>query len=396
MKVKLGEVADQIRGVTYKSQYVEETLSNNSIPLLRANNISNNGIINYDDVIYIKKNKIDSVQLIKQNDILVCASSGSVHLVGKAAQIKEDKLLSFGAFCKVIRPKNIHAIYLGYFFQSPYYRKTISSLAQGANINNIRNDDIDNLMINIYDDVATQEIVSILDKITSLISMRKEQLGKLDVLVKSKFIEMFGDPYINSKGFVKAPMGNYITVLTDFSANGSYKKLDSNVKMTDTPEYAWMVRTIDLESGNMDSIKYIDKKAYELLSKSKIFGGEIIMNKIGSAGKVYLMPEISFPASLGRNAFLFRYDERINVKYLYHLLISKYGTSEIQRYVQGAVTKTITKDSVRAIEIIVPDIDLQNQFAEFVEHVEKNKEKIKSSLNQLEILYSALMQEYFG
>ena len=207
MKVKLGEVADQIRGVTYKSQDVEETLTNNSIPLLRANNISNNGIINYDDVIYIKKNKIDSVQLIKQNDILVCASSGSVHLVGKAAQIKEDKLLSFGAFCKVIRPKNIHAIYLGYFFQSPYYRKTISSLAQGANINNIRNDDIDNLMINIYDDVATQEIVSILDKVTSLISMRKEQLEKLDILVKSKFIEMFGDPVLNPKGWEKKKLG---------------------------------------------------------------------------------------------------------------------------------------------------------------------------------------------
>ena len=164
-----------------------------------------------------------------------------------------------------------------------------------------------------------------------------------------------------------------MTVLTDFSSNGSYKTLDSGVTMYDEPNYAWMVRTTDLESGDMTSIKYIDESAYELLAKSKIFGSEIIMNKIGSAGKIYLMPQIDMPASLGRNAFMFRYDERINVKFLFHLLTSDYGQREIQQYVRGAVTKTITKNDARSVLIIVPPIELQNEFEAFVEQIDKSK-----------------------
>ena len=218
-----------------------------------------------------------------------------------------------------------------------------------------------------------KHIVDELNRIIKLKEQHQQELQFLDDLIKARFVEMFGDPEINEKDFVKAPMGDYITLLTDFSSNGSYKTLDSGVIMYDEPNYAWMVRTTDLESGDMTSIKYIDESAYELLSKSKIYGGEIIMNKIGSAGKIYLMPQINIPASLGRNAFMFRYDERINVKFLYHLLTSEYGQREIQQYVRGAVTKTITKNDVRTVQIIVPPIELQNQFADFVKQVDKSK-----------------------
>ena len=207
---------------------------------------------------------------------------------------------------------------------------------------------------------------------------------------------MFGDPKINDKGFVKANMGDYMTVLTDFSSNGSYKTLDSGVTMYDEPNYAWMVRTTDLETGDMSSIKYIDEEAYELLSKSKVYGGEIIMNKIGSAGKVYLMPKINMPASLGRNAFMFRYDDRINVRFLFELLTSPYGKAEIQQYVRGAVTKTITKDDARSIVIIVPPKRLQDIFADFVTQTDKSKLAVQKELEKLEILKKSLMQQYFG
>lgn len=221
-----------------------------------------------------------------------------------------------------------------------------------------------------------EEQVHIVDELNRLVNIkeqRQQELILLDTLTKARFVEMFGDPVNNEKGFVKAPMGDYMTLLTDFSSNGSYKTLDSGVTMYDEPNYAWMVRTTDLESGDMTSIKYIDENAYELLAKSKIYGGEIIMNKIGSAGKIYLMPQIDMPASLGRNAFMFRYDDRINVKFLYHLLTSEYGQREIQQYVRGAVTKTITKNDARAVLIMVPPIELQNEFEAFVKQVDKSK-----------------------
>ena len=227
-------------------------------------------------------------------------------------------------------------------------------------------------------------IVKQLDLISDTIVNYTNQIENLDNLVKARFIEMFGDPQINEKGFTKAPMGEYLSLLTDFSSNGSYKALDSGVVMYDEPNYAWMVRTTDLESGDKSSIKYIDEKAYELLSKSKIFGGEIIMNKIGSAGKIYIIPKLTMPASLGRNAFMFRYDERINNIFIYYLLTSDYGQREIQQYVRGAVTKTITKDDARAVLIIVPPLELQQQFADFVHQVDKSRFDIKKSIIELE------------
>lgn len=249
----------------------------------------------------------------------------------------------------------------------------------------------------IYPDLAKQAfVVSVLDKVSDIINTRRRELQALDNLIKDRFVEMFGDPKTNDKGFIKSPMGEYMTLLTDFSSNGSYKTLDSGVTMFDEPNYAWIVRTTDLESGDMSSRKYIDENAYELLSKSKIFGGEIIMNKIGSAGKVYLMPEIDMPASLGRNAFMFRYDDRINVRFLFEQLVSEYGQSEIQQYVRGAVTKTITKDDARAVKIIVPEKELQDEYVKFVTQVDKSKVAVQEALDKAQLLFDSLMQRYFG
>ena len=208
---------------------------------------------------------------------------------------------------------------------------------------------------------------------------------------------MFGDLVTNPMGWEKCQMGNVLSLLTDFSSNGCYEYLDSNVTMYDMPNYALMVRTTDLEKQDFTSdVKYINEKAYEILGKSKLFGGEIIMNKIGSAGKVYLMPALDRPASLGRNAFLFRYLDNINPIFIYFLLISEYGESEIQKHVRGAVTKTITKDAVRSIPIITPPLHLQNCFADFVQAADKSKFEIQKALETLELQFNALMQKYFG
>ena len=274
--------------------------------------------------------------------------------------------------------------YIFYLFKYRDWDKGSNKAVMGKTLNKATLSEIE---IELCSLEKQKEIVKVLDKITGSLAGRKSELLLLDDLIKARFVELFGDPANNEKGFIKAPMGDYMTLLTDFSSNGSYKTLDSGVTMYDEPNYAWMVRTTDLESGDMTSIKYIDESAYALLSKSKIYGGEIIMNKIGSAGKIYLMPQINMPASLGRNAFMFRYDERINVKFLYHLLTSDYGKRGIQQYVRGAVTKTITKNDARAVLIIVPPIELQNEFEVFVEQVDKSKlmfQKLHQKLNILQ------------
>ena len=148
-KHKIKSYIKQIRGVSYKPDDLCDVLDNSSVILLRANNIED-GIINFDSIQYVSKSKVSSEQYLKKGDILICASSGSKNLVGKAASFDFDIECTFGAFCKVIRPKDGYSQYLSVFFQSQSYRQKISEFAIGANINNIRNEHIDELYISMY------------------------------------------------------------------------------------------------------------------------------------------------------------------------------------------------------------------------------------------------------
>ena len=309
-------------------------------------------------------------KLIYKNTLTVGMGSKQIDI----GILTEDEIYAVSPAYHTFRINNIDANYLRYCLDARNAdmseRFMIASARQGKSV------DFKKMLeyeIPVYSERDTQTILFNLSKIEDVILNLDSQLEKMDLLVKSRFVEMFGDPRINEKGYVKADMGDYMTLLTDFSSNGSYQTLDSGVTMYDEPNYAWMVRTTDLESGDMSSIKYIDESAYELLGKSKIYGGEIIMSKIGSAGKVYLMPEIDMPASLGRNAFMFRFDERVNVRFLYEQLLSEYGQAEIQQYVRGAVTKTITKEAARSIRVIMPDKELQDEFVNYVKVVDKSK-----------------------
>jgi len=207
---------------------------------------------------------------------------------------------------------------------------------------------------------------------------------------------MFGDLFFNSKNWKIINLGEIISLLTDYHANGSYEILRDHVQLFNKPDYALMVRTTDLESNNfVEGVKYISKSAYEFLEKSKVYGGEIIFNKIGSAGKVYLMPNLNRPVSLGMNQFMVRFEKNIDNIFMYHLLKSKYGDAVIQKKVQGAVTKTIRKDAIRSLKMPLPPAELQTQFAKIVEQVEATKAKMQQSLQELENQFSALMQRAF-
>jgi len=114
----IGEVAEIVRGVTYSKA---DTLSANDIdavPLLRATNLEVDSI-DFDDMVYVPKRVVKTQQYLKLNDIFLAASSGSITVVGKSAQVVKTNGATFGAFCAVIRPKAIHPKYLSYLVQSP-------------------------------------------------------------------------------------------------------------------------------------------------------------------------------------------------------------------------------------------------------------------------------------
>ena len=379
---RLGDVATYVNGYAFKPT----DWSDEGIQIIRIQDLTGNSYqANRFNGEYAPKYEVNN------GDVLISwsASLGVYVWAGEKAVLNQH--IFKVQFDKVDVDKNF------FVHQVECILNKAAGDAHGATMKHLTKPVFDALSFYLPNIQEQKKIANEIDTVTRLISLRKQQLSKLDELVKSRFIEMFGDPIINEKGWTVSTLGEYMTLLTDFSANGSYELLDSNVVMYDEPNYAVMVRTTDLESGDLSNgVKYIDQAAYELLSKSKLYGGELIMNKIGSAGKVYIMPFISKPASLGRNAFMFRFDDRINMTYLYTLLTSDYGTNEIQQYVRGAVTKTITKESARSIRVIVPPIELQKQYATFVKQTDKSKFEIQQSLEKLETLKKALMQKYFG
>ena len=303
---------------------------------------------------------------------------------------------SYSTDCLAIQSKGeFENKYLYYYLMSKI--SDISKMFRGAGIKHLNKRELFQMNINLIDKREQIIIVKSLDMINEIIELKKKQLEELDIILKSQFVEMFKREKINKKGWLETTMGEHIRLLTDFSANGSYKILDSKVIMYDEPNYAYMVRTIDLENKEYkNKVKYITKETYEFLSKSKVYPNDIIMNKIGSAGKVYIMPDLGIPVTLGRNAFLIRFNDNILPIYIYYLLTSDYGKKQIQKSIRGAVTKTITKDDVRKIKISVPPITLQNQFSEIVKQIDKQKFEIEKSLKETQELYESLMEKYFG
>lgn len=147
-RTRLGDHISQIRGVSYKPADLRPSLSEESVLLLRANNIGT-GRINHDEVQYVAKEKVSTVQLIRAGDILMCASSGSLEHVGKAAIcLPSIEGETFGAFCKLIRPKgDLLPEYIAAYFETDEYREIIMQLACGSNINNLKAEHIDELQI---------------------------------------------------------------------------------------------------------------------------------------------------------------------------------------------------------------------------------------------------------
>ncbi len=134
--VSIGEVITVLRGVSYKKEQARSSPSPGYIPILRATNIQES--LNFNDLVYAPRDNISSEQMLRVGDIVMAASSGSKHIVGKAALLKTDWKGSFGTFCYGLRPnQNVEPRYIAYFLQTSEYRHAISELSAGVNINNL-------------------------------------------------------------------------------------------------------------------------------------------------------------------------------------------------------------------------------------------------------------------
>lgn len=377
-QIKIGSIIKQIRGVSYKPTDVREADEENAVALLRANNIQETGL-NFDDLVYIDRSMVKSEQYLRAGDILICSSSGSKNLVGKAAYIPEDLPCSFGAFCKVVRTQTVDSYYLGQYFQSPRYRQEISEASAGANINNIRNEHIDKLTIPPHSKSEQMEIVQSLLCVNKQIDYTKQQLAKLDELVKSRFIELFGDGHdgktqLKMLGSIcKFQQGTQIPVEEQFEEQISgYKRFLRIIDYTQAPQPP----------------RYVNVNGKEVDEKSVV-----IVRYGATAGFVGR----GYQGILANNLFEIMPDETILSKDFLFLAL-KYGTFEEEVHTKafGAAMPALSFSMMNDIPVVVPVMEQQQQFVSFVEQVDKSKLVVQQSLEKLETLKKSLMQQYFG
>ena len=211
--------------------------------------------------------------------------------------------------------------------------------------------------------------------------------------------EFYSKKYLQAYDKIKSISHNQIVnlydTLTDFHSNGSYETIAEYCKLLDEPNYAYMVRTTDLEKDNYtESVKYVTKEAYEFLSKSKIFGGELLINKIGSPGRTYLMPNLNVPVSLGMNLFLLRLKENENIceESVYLFFNTKIGKYVMERKINGTVPLTIDKEAIKSLYVPL----FSNDFIKTLKSLIRKKERLLKESKEQYSLAVAELNESIG
>ena len=274
--------------------------------------------------------------------------------------------------------------YFYYLFSARDWTKGTNRAVMGTTLNKAT---LSALSIEVPPLEKQHHIAATLDKVSDLISKRRQQLDKLDELVKARFVEMFGDkdyPYKELISLIKDGDGlSYGIVQPGEDGSGNMGVL----------------RPVDLVNGKIDttSIKYIDRSLGEGFKKTELNGNELLISVRGTTGITALTDDRFVGMNVTRGIAVIRYDnEKINPVYLNTYLKTDESQRYIREHTRGATLQQINLSDLRVQQILVPPRDEQEQFSTFVEQTEKTKATISHSLEKLETLKKALMQEYFG
>lgn len=272
----------------------------------------------------------------------------------------------------------------------------LNSQARGATIKGIKIEVLENLQLPKLELEEQRKIAAVLDKVSELIAKRCQQLDKLDLLVKSKFVEMFGDLADPACKHIRCKLEEICIDSDDIKCGPFGTQLSKN-EYQEKGVAVWEIPQINREFKEQPVHFVTDEKAKQLMSYS-LLPGDIAMSRKGNVGRCALFPKDFAPGIIHSDVLRIRVDKnRVNPCFMmYQLHFSKAVEHQIAMVSSGAVMAGINVTKLKQIYVHIPAFGLQNKFADFVEQTEKTKTSINQSLEKLETLKKALMQEYFG
>jgi len=416
-ELTLKDLGRMIRGITYAKAESSKGPSPQFVPLLGAANIQRS--INYEGMTYVSSKLIKPDQYLKDGDVLICMSSGSKHLVGKAGVVNNPPTSSFGAFCGVFRITNeTHRDYLKMFFKSPKYRSAVSAASRGIGINNLRVGDIEEIRVSIPPLTEQKRIIAKVDELMALcdqLEERKNQRDKLRTAARESAINAISTAQtpeeldaawrrINNNWEVIADKQESVDSLRelihDFAVNGFTSNLAKfnevklgdlsviNYGYTDSAKPAGVgpkfLRITDIQKGavNWDDVPYCEISEQEE-EKQVLRSGDIVFARTGATtGKSFLL--VDPPRSVCASYLIrLRVDKsRLNPDFLYLYFQSGRYWREVREGMSGTAQGGFNSSKLGKMRVPLPTLNEQ------LEIVRRTRE-LKEICDQLEAGFRA-------
>ena len=383
-RVKLGQICEVVSGGTPKTN-VEEYW-NGEFNWITPAEINDN-----DYIISDTKRKITQLAIEKKK--LPLLPKGTVLLssrapIGKVAITGKEMYCNQG-FKNLICSDEICNEYLYWYLKSK--KEYLNSLGRGATFKEISKKIVENIEIKLPEIERQRKIVDKLKKVDKIIQRRKNQSRLLDVVVQARFVEMFGDPIINNMSWPESTIGDgcFVTKLAGFE----YSKY---IEYDDTGDVV-MVKAQNVKNGtlNRKDLSFISNEVSDALPRSQLLPGDVVMTYVGAnIGDVALIDD-KYKYHLAPNVAKIRVDAKIyNSVYFMYMLM--FLNSYIVKNSADTAKAALGMERIRKLKVFIPTYDLQNQFAAFVQQVNKSKFEIQKSLEKTQLLFDSVMQEYFG
>ena len=372
-KIKLGNCATYINGYAFKPTDWKKS----GIPIIRIQDLTkSNSNPNYYD------GKLDEKYIIKNGDVLISwsGSLGVYEWNGDIAYLNQH------IFKVKFDKKEINKNYFIYLVESKIHEMLKN--VHGSTMKHITKSNFDNIDINLHTINEQEEIANKITAVKDVINIRKEQLENLEQLVKSQFVEMFGNIYDNKNNYSIKELDYYTSLIT-YGLTIRPKFIEKGIDLISA-------REINTGIIDYDKAPKISEDDYNNLSeKAKPKKNEILFSKTGTIGLCAII-EDERKFAITQNAARIVTKDNINPLWLLYYL----RTDEIQNYckrqAKGNAVKDFQIQDMKKIPILDCPISIQNEFVEKVKLIDKQKFEIEKSLKEMEELYDSLMEEYFG
>ena len=280
--------------------------------------------------------------------------------------------------------------YIYYMFLAKNWNEGSNKAVKGTTLNKATLSKIRIKVHNINEQII---IAKTLDKLQSIINHRKQQLLKLDELVKARFVEMFGEPVSNTMNWDTVPLGKLTTKI----GSGATPK---GGRETYGTEGISLIRSMNVHNGYFEykDLAYISDEQAKKLDNVIVHDKDVLLNITGaSVARCCIVPDNILPARVNQHVCIIRCKADVSSIFLCSVLTDDNFQNLLWNIAgSGATREAITKQQVESLSIIVPPIALQQQFATFVAQIDKSKVVVQKALDEAQLLFDSLMQECFG